>query len=206
MFDRVVVISLERRPDRLAGFWERLPPDVPFPRPVVFAGIDGQAERPPAWWKTSAGAWGCLRSHQLVIASALADGVDRLLVLEDDCAFAPDFSARLSSVGVPADCDQLYLGGEHLKPPAPAGPGLVRGVNINRTHAYAVIGRPALQLVARQLEPGPHWPARHHVDHIYGAAHKAGTIAAYAIKPWICGQAAGLSDISGRTCRERAFT
>lgn len=203
MFDRVVVISLARRPDRLAAFYDRLDgrlDALPYP------ATDGQEERPPAWWKTTPGAWGCYRSHAAVIDAAIADGVERLLVLEDDATFVPDFCDRLAAVEIPADCGQLYLGGQHLTKPEPVTAGLVRGKNVNRTHAYAVFGRTALETLRDHLRPDPAiWTARHHVDHHYGILHRERRIGCYAVSPWLCGQAAGLSDVDGRKRPERAW-
>ena len=203
MFDRVVVISLARRPDRLAAFYERLDgrlDALPYP------AIDGQEEPPPAWWKTTPGAWGCYRSHAAVIDHALAIGVESILVFEDDATFVPDFADRLAALEVPADCGQLYLGGQHLAKPDPGPPGLLRGRNVNRTHAYAVFGRPALETLQAHLRPDPAlWTARHHVDHHYGILHRERRIGCYAVSPWLCGQAAGLSDVDGRKRPERAW-
>lgn len=203
MFDRVVVISLARRPDRLAAFYERLDgrlDALPYP------AVDGQAEPPPAWWKTTPGAWGCYRSHAAVIDEAIADGVKRLLVFEDDATFVPDFADRLAALEVPADCGQLYLGGQHLSRAEPGPPGLVRGRNVNRTHAYAVFGREALETLRDHLRPDPAlWKARHHVDHHFGILHRERRIACYAVSPWLCGQSAGTSDVSGRPVKERMF-
>lgn len=206
MFDRVVVISLARRPDRLAAFLERAAAAWPGQAIDLIPAVDGQAEPPPSWWKTTPGAWGCYQSHRRAIGSALADGVERLLVFEDDATFAPDFPARLAAVTVPADADWLYLGGQHLKRPDPVCDGLVRGVNVNRTHAYALLGRRALTLVREHLEPDPkRWTARHHVDHHYGLLHTARALNVYAASPWLCGQSAGLSDVDGRNRPERAW-
>jgi hypothetical protein len=206
MFDAVVVISLARRPDRLEAFWGRLPADWPLPRPAVVEAVDGLEDRPPAWWQTVPGAWGCARSHHRVLEWASAVGVERLLVLEDDVTFVPDFAARLAALGVPADCEQLYLGGQHLATPAPV-PGradIVSGRNVNRTHAYGVFGRPALEKL-RDWVGAPDWKCRHHVDHRFGELHRARGVNVYAVRPWLCGQAEGRSDITTRTHKARTW-
>lgn len=204
MFDRVVVISLFRRWDRLAAFYERLPGDWDFGPIRVHPAVDGAAEDRPAWWKTTPGAWGCFLSHRAVVRHALDDGVERLLVFEDDATFAPDFTARLQGLDVPEDCQQLYLGGQHLGGLERGPPGLVKGRNVNRTHAYAILGREALEIVAAHLEPDPAlWKARHHVDHHYGVLHRERRIVVYAMSPWVCGQAAGESDVRKGVEKER---
>lgn len=206
MFDRVVVVSLKRRPDRLAAFQARASAAWPGQTIDVFPAVDGQLEERPKGWKSQPGAWGCYRSHQAIIERAIADGIERLLVLEDDCTFLPGFSDRLASLNPPADCQQLYLGGEHLENPKPAAEGFVRGTNVNRTHAYALLGRPALELVRDHLRWDPAaWTAKHHVDHHLGLLHRSGQIAVYAVQPWMCGQAAGTSDVDGANRPERAW-
>lgn len=202
--DACFVISLARRLDRLEAFAARLPADWPLPRPCLFEAVDGLAEAVPAWWRAPAGAWGCYRSHLELVECCLAEGIDRVLVLEDDAAFVPDFAARLAALDVPDDCQQLYLGGQHLAAPEAGPDGLVVGRNVNRTHAYAVLGRLALELLREHLQPDPaRWTSKHHVDHHYGILHRERRIRVYAVRPWLCGQAGGTSDVGKSAARER---
>lgn len=203
---RAVVISLARRPERLQAFWSRLRAEWPDARVDVFPAVDGHAEALPDGWKATPGAYGCYRSHLAVISSALSDGVEGLLVFEDDATFLPWFADRMSSL-VPDDCEQLYLGGEHLKPPKPGPPGFVRGVNVNRTHAYCIFGRTALEKIHDHLQWNPaRWTAKHHIDHHLGELHEQGGINVYAVTPWMCGQASGTSDIDGKAWPDRLWT
>lgn len=202
--DAALVISLARRQDRLEAFRARLPADWPLPLVEAFCGVDGHQEDRPTWWKATAGAWGCYRSHRAVVDWCLDKGVDRVLVLEDDATFAPDFSARVRDLEVPGDAQQVYFGGQHLAIPSRGPAGLVVGRNVNRTHAYALLGRQTLELVREHLEPDPkRWKAKHHVDHHYGILHSEKRIRCYAVQPWLCGQAAGPSDVGKGSPNER---
>lgn len=197
VFDRIVVISLPRRRDRLREFRARFPSDWVVDV-ETFAAVDGLDVAPPAWWKTTPGAWGCYLSHRTVLEQALADGVERLLIFEDDATFVDNFAAQMARLRVPDDCQQLYLGGQHLLKPERGPVGLVHGRNVNRTHAYAVFGRDSIDMLCRHLRPAPGiWTADHHVDHHYGILHREGRIRVYAVRPWWCGQAAGVSDVDG---------
>lgn len=202
--DAIFVISLERRSDRLGRFCSRFPDDWPLQEVEVFRAVDGSAEARPPWWRATAGAWGCYQSHLRILRQCLDDGVDRVLVLEDDVTFAKDFAARLAALDVPGDCQQLYLGGQHLAPPEAGPAGFVVGRNVNRTHAYAVFGREALELLVDHLRPERElWASKHHIDHHYGILHRERRIRVYAAQPWLCGQVGGRSDVGKSIMAER---
>ena len=206
MFDRIIVISLRRRPDRLAAFRDRIAEAWPAgaARLTVFEAVDAHRCPPPEWWRGPAGAWGCYRSHQRIIEEALADELDRVIVFEDDATFAEGFEILLAGTmsALPADWGQLYLGGQHLRPAEAVNDVLVRGVNVNRTHAYAARGGERMRELYRHLHAGDHWRGKHHIDHHYGRLHSQ-RWPAYAPREWMCGQADGKSDISGRQDPER---
>jgi len=172
----------------------------------LFTAVDGADTGAPSEWKGTPGAWGCSRSHAAVIEQALADGTERLLVFEDDATFVPGFSGQLDRLTVPEDCQMLYLGGEHLAEPLPGPPGLVRGVNVNRTHAYGILGRPAMLTILEHLRWDPAtWTAAHSIDHHLGILHEQGRVVVYAASPWLSGQAAGRSDVDGKTWPDRSW-
>ena len=57
------------------------------------AFVPEAAELPPSW-RSTVGAYGCLRSHLEVWQRALAAAVPGVLVLEEDVVFVPDFLQR----------------------------------------------------------------------------------------------------------------
>ena len=143
-FDRAVVISLKRTPERLAAFQDRLQAiQWPCAKPELFHAVDGAALPVPAWWKEGGPAWGCLNSHRQVIEQALRDGVKRLLVLEDDAEFTADAGDRLAAFleAVPADWMCLMIGGQQMNDgfvTATASPLVKRVSQCERTHCYAL--------------------------------------------------------------------
>src|SRR3984885_9151340 len=183
-FDRVVVINLARRSERMSRFTQ-LFETWPFKKPQRFEAIDGFQIQIPADWKKGPGAWGCMLSHRAVLGSAIADKVSSLFVLEDDARPVPNFTARAADflANVPKDWDCLMFGAEHLVPPIPIRPGVLQCMGSNRTHAFALRGRmmPAL------LQLWNHFTTDH-CDIVLASAMKY--LKVYAPDPFLIGQEA----------------
>lgn len=209
-FERVVVVTLERRHDRLDAFMKRLPANWPFRDVEVVKAIDGRLCKHPEWWRQGGGAWGCYKSHANILEDALNNGINSVLIFEDDATFCSNFSDAAARYleALPGDWVQAYLGGQHLKKAKvlEGNPLVVQAQNINRTHAYAVRGREGITTLYRWLNETQGWVNRNHIDHHYGRLHKAASAGYYAPAQWLCGQASGHSDISWKETGERWWT
>lgn len=212
-FDKTYVINLKSRPDRLQDFLIRLA-NANMTGVSVFNAIDGRICKPPAWWSVSEGAWGCLMSHLRLAQDALQMGLKNYLVLEDDVIFCEDFYSKLetfmdSMEQYRDDWDMIYLGGQHYNNTVPfrVNKHVVKGVNINRTHAMAVNAKfmvkfcqhliHAPDYIEKALSPRKYYM---HIDHQLGELHPF--INVFAPTKFICGQAAGTSDIGQHTKTE----
>ncbi len=204
-FDRICIINLPQHQDRKVRLSCQLE-ELGLARPNEVrwvAAISGAMLPPPYWWRCGQGAWGCLLSHARIVQDAMADGVETLLILEDDATFHPRAAEMLHAfmAQVPEDWDQIYLGGQHLATPAPVpgAPMVHRPHNVNRTHAYALTH----QVMARFHEhiwepPGAQGPSEGwHIDHQLGSAHESQAWNIYTPLWWLCGQEAGQSSTSG---------
>lgn len=197
-FDRVVVINLKRRTDRLETFFKELDKaEWCFKRPEIAYAIDGGSGKVPCCdgFEQGGGAWGCQRSHLRVLEDALMDDVKHLLVMEDDCYFRSSFREDVERflAAVPPDYDGLMLGGQHMGSSAkPVSEGIVRATNCQRTHAYSCKPKYMKALYS-------HWAgnAKVHCDWIVGKVQEAHKI--YAPDPLLIGQDRSQSDICGRT-------
>ncbi len=211
LFDRVCCINLPHRADRWTRFQAGLPSDWPFAPVERVSAIDGKQVPAPRWWRPTAGAWGCYRSHVRVIEDALNEGLDSILILEDDALFEPDFAVKVRAFlnRVPDDWGMLYLGGQHLKTkkvvPRAINEEVCIPYNVNRTHAYALRGA-TMKAVYRHLTSN-HWDDGHHIDHHLGRFHERHDrrFPIYCPRHWLVGQAAGESNITRRNFPERTW-
>lgn len=197
---RCYVLNLERRPDRWAGFVARMPADWPRELPAAerVSAVDGRETTVPDGWESGPGAWGCLQSHLALWDRIFTDG-QPALILEDDATFCADFACRLADFAgaVPPDWDLLYLGGQHILPPATIpglpstihghSPTVVRCQGVKKTHAYAITPA-ACQKLYGQIAAAPY-----HIDVALAMLHRGLNV--YAPGQWLCGQAAGVSDV-----------
>lgn len=210
IFDRVVCVNLAHRPDRWESFRQQIDQiDWPFREVERVEAVDGRKETVPGWWRANAGAWGCYRSHLRILKQAIEDGVDSVLIFEDDAVFAPDFAERCREFldALPPDWDMIYLGGEHShvrrRPPTRINAFVMRPYYATRTHAFAVRG-PFIKFLHDYLEAAPKqkWRKRHHVDQQMARLHRMWKHKVYCPNRWIVAQSAGYSDIT-RTRRGR---
>ena len=196
-FDRVVVVNLARRPERLGAFISRLK-NWPFKWPVRFEAVDGKTVAMPEQWTAGAGAWGCQLSHRAVLDAAIRDGMKNVLILEDDAYPVVDIADRAKAFleRVPDDWDCLMLGAQHLRAPTPVCDGVVRCVASNRTHAFAVRGR--MMQTLRNV-----WGLNKtdHCDLVLSSLMRV--FKAYSPDPLLIGQDGGESDVTNRLERLR---
>jgi hypothetical protein len=221
--DRCFLINLDRRDDRLKDWMRQLPQPWPFPEPERFAAIDGRRLATPPQWRAGNGAWGCYRSHLLILEKCLLEGVDSYVVFEDDAGFAPDFLERLSTYvnELPADWGLAYLGGQHLyagkHPPQKISEHVYRPYNVNRTHAFMVNGRENMKAIYRHLTWND-WQDKHHIDHhlgrlaqrryqslVMGREITKESVGIYTPDRWMVGQLPTKSNICGRKWSQTRF-
>lgn len=194
MFDRIALVNLDSRLDRLGAFKAKIA-DIPSLGDYVrYRAVHGDSVTVPHFFTSGGGAWGCRQSHLRLLEDALMDGVNSLLVLEDDVCFCPNFQDRLIAFmrAVPDDWQGLMFGGQNQAEPTetPVG-GVKRATDTQRTHAYAVRGKEPMQALYRL------WArSDRHIDHLFG--HWQQDHIVYQPDPFLCGQDQGKSDITGR--------
>ena len=159
-FDRIAVINLPERADRrrqVTGELARLGVAVDGRRVRFIEAIRpaGPEQFP------STGAHGCYLSHLKTLRQAHADGVRRLLVLEDDVMFGAEMrGAAALADALRGDAWQLAYPG-HVQP---AEPGPLRWIATDAplvcAHCYAVHGD-ALPTLIDHLEACLARPAGH---------------------------------------------
>lgn len=198
MIEKVYIISLSRRKDRLDKFLSGLPTPWIYPNIEPFEAIDGQLEVPPDWWNVGKGAWGCYQSHHEIIKNCLRHKISSALIFEDDAILGEDFNKKSKELfdNLPNDWEMCYLGGQHLSKPIDTiiNDAVGIGTNINRTHAYA-INNTGFEKLDYHLSQYP-WPKKKfHIDHMYGYLQSNNIIKPYCPLSMFVGQDGGQSDI-----------
>jgi glycosyl transferase family 25 len=142
LFDSITIINAAHRTDRreeMCRALHRVGWDPDGPKVTWFPAIDPKT----AVGFPSPGSRGCFLSHIAVLNIARGAGYQRMLVLEDDCEFTPDFSDRQSEMAGLLESTPwaiAYLG--HVESVS-GPPGLVQwssDVSVRLTHCYAIAG------------------------------------------------------------------
>jgi hypothetical protein len=194
-FDRVVIINLDRREDRWKAIQDKFSKiNWPFKEPERFSAYDGNSLPAPIGWTEGAGTWGCLLSHREVLGRAIQDGLQSVLVLEDDIFFAPNFETRVLEFlkGVPENWDQIMLGGQYFDNTKvyDISPEIRKVSLCHRAHAYAVKGNFMKYMYSKLCS------SYGHVDHILNTFQERYNV--YTPRHFLIGQDGSPSDISGK--------
>lgn len=179
-FDRVALINLDRRQDRLGRFVSQaISLGIEF---VRYSAIDAEA-------CGITGQRACAASHRQVLADALADGVERLFVFEDDAGFDAEFNAKFDDfIGkLPDDWQMLYLGSWPYSIIDVGIEGIRKTEGNILTHAYGAKREIFEDLIKASLDPvNP-------IDVAYGLLHKR--VTTYMAHPSFVIQTPDFSDI-----------
>lgn len=207
-FARCCVVNLARRPDRWEAFQKRIAEsDWPFVTPERFDAVDGQLVPFPKWWTAGKGAWGVYRSFTRIIEVCLNEQVPSVLILEDDAVPCANFRAKVQAYldAIPADWQQVYLGGQHLDlqnhPPKKVNDLVFVPWNVNRLHAWGV-NTAGMKTIYRHILRTD-WTKEHHIDHHMGRLHMTGKFPVYTPSEWLIGQSEGQSNICGKDLERR---
>src|SRR5690348_682442 len=113
IFDRCIIINLDRRRDRRQECFAEIAKGWPFVDPQFSRAIDGQKVKPAEVYQLGAGVWACLQSHRRALEDALNDGCESLLVLEDDFTLCEGFADKAVQFmsDIPPDWEFAMFGG-----------------------------------------------------------------------------------------------
>jgi len=212
-FERVYIVNLPERVDRRREIEHELQ--------RIGLSVDGQhiryfrAIRPEsAGLFPSLGARGCFMSHLEILREAKRDGLDNILVMEDDLTMdprlgleQPEMLTRLQN----GSWDILYLGHVESTPDAIERPALrISQIPMATTHFYA-LNRQGIATLLEHLEacltrlPGHPMGSPMHVDGAYSLLRslQPGILTLMAV-PSLGGQRSSRSDIYPNKWYDRA--
>lgn len=202
-YQRIVCINLDSRPDRWELFKSQYP-DFAFPVHVErFSAIDGRNIPRPSWWQSWESNWGCYLSHRQVLEQAWEQGLENLLVFEDDAVFIEQFAKRVQEFHamLPVSAEWIFYGGEHFKPTIypieRVNQCVCRANRIVRTHAYGIRSRRALRQILDWIQSSEKW-YHFHVDTRFADLMMRHSIECFAPNKWLVHQNPGRSDIMGK--------
>lgn len=195
-FGRIVCINLDERQDRWARVQQATAALLDGVCLERFSAIKPDLAQDPV----HNGRAGCLLSHRRVIEQAYRDGLESVLVFEDDLDFDHQFDARIQPTLETlrrTEWDVFYLGMTPKAPLLPAGEGLVRTLGGTTTHAIAYHRRVMPELLKQLPDETSvlRFLSRHKSVDRYYWQHLAPRVNAYASSPLLVFQRDGFSNI-----------
>lgn len=206
-FEKVFVINLERRPDRLEIF-EYNASQIGFEY-EVFKAFDGRTIdenfsyngipidiKPNVCYRGgldnySKSALGCLISHLEVIKKSKIEGYESILILEDDAAFTSNFIEKFDnfSSNFDKEWDMIYFSGSLIEIQENTNDYYKTLESCHTTHSYAV-NKNVYEYLINKIEDNLY---KQPVDVTYSEIQSE--IKSYITIPFLTYQSAGFSDI-----------
>ena len=190
-FDKIYVINLDSRPDRMEKVVEK------------FKSIGlGNYERVSAI-KTNNGWEGCKASHLSIVKDAKDNNYKNFLVFEDDFILHTEFNDILTKSldDLPDDWDMLYMGGNlsMCNSREKITENLIKVNSILTTHCYAMKNTLYDRTLseANTIPPQKGFLRGQAID-VYYSEFLCKNNNVYLIQPMICFQEDGYSDIEKR--------
>lgn len=204
-FDRIHIINLRSRADRREDLLEQFSAMKFSAANVQWFDAIKPDEKGPF---QSIGARGCFLSHLEVLKAAEQEGVERLLILEDDAGFPTNFSVRMAQLIHTLDADpwDMFYGGGRVddRSRLPLGVALVEAdCPIGCTH-FVAVHRRAIPRLRAYLEAQITRPAGDPaggpmpVDGSYFWARRELNLRTLIANPDACFQRSSRSDITPR--------
>ncbi len=189
VFDRIYLINLEKRKDRLDKWLNENDFIISgLTNFEIVKAIDGKELPENEFWLANMGALGCLESHLNILKDVMEKGYQKVLIFEDDFKFDDNFEEIFKKGwdSLPSDWDMLYLYAGDYTPPLAYNEHLMKLSASLSTVAYAITA-PSIPTFIHILE------RRNAVDVVY--AHLHFLINAFKFKNNICHHYDGFSDV-----------
>jgi len=196
-FDKIYVINLRRRPDRLEHITKEFNKiKTEF---TLVEAVDGSAIRTNTTvgngWNYK-GVTGCAYSHKKVFLDALKNNFKKILVVEDDNVFSENFNKDFNFFykQVPKNWDMLYFGGNHQVKNKSINVNVEKISHTLTTNCYGIDTQHLPFLLSHLPEKTE--KLKYPIDILLTSLQQKHN--SYALKPKICWQLEDFSDIENK--------
>lgn len=140
-FDKIYLLNLKRRPDRLKMFLKNNREFIPSQNIEIIEAIDGEKIINESW-NYSNGALGCRLSHMKLLKDALSNNYSQILVFEDDAKIDKTIFKKLNHLINYAgnNWDMIYFGANHYETPIDIDGKIIKITCALTTHCFAIKG------------------------------------------------------------------